>query len=69
MPNAATLIVALAAIALWIGLVLAQVPSGWIHVLLAVGTTLLVQWIALHDTPDATAVGRAVRPTGRGPGG
>jgi hypothetical protein len=47
-----TLIVALGSIALWVGLVAAQVPSGWIHLPLAVGTTLLVRWIALHDMPQ-----------------
>jgi uncharacterized membrane protein YbaN (DUF454 family) len=53
MPNSVTLIAALALIALWIGLVVAQVPSGWIHLPLAVGTTLLVRWIALHDLPES----------------
>jgi hypothetical protein len=49
MPNAVTLVVALASLALWIGLVLAQVPNGWIHLPLALGVTLLVRWIAGHE--------------------
>lgn len=47
----ATIVLALAvaALALWVGLLLSLPPSGWIHVPLAVGVTLLVRWIATKD--------------------
>jgi len=54
MPNTVTLIAALALIALWIGLVVAQLPSGWIHLPLAVGVVLLTHWIAVTEPADAT---------------
>ncbi len=44
-----TLVVAVLALVVWVGLLLALPPSGWIHVPLAVGATLLVRWIALRD--------------------
>lgn len=46
----ATLLVAIAALVLWVILLLKLPPSGWIHVPLAVGVTLLVRWIALRET-------------------
>ncbi|HZE75829.1 MAG TPA: hypothetical protein VE091_11005 [Gemmatimonadales bacterium] len=46
----ATLLVAIAALVLWVVLLLELPPSGWIHVPLAVGVTLLVRWIALRET-------------------
>jgi hypothetical protein len=45
----ATLLVAIAALVLWVVLLLELPPSGWIHVPLAVGVTLLVRWIALRE--------------------
>ncbi len=42
----ATLVLAVAAIALWVVLLFTLPPSGWIHVPLAAGVTLLVRWIA-----------------------
>lgn len=54
MPNTVMLIAALVLIALWIGLVAAQVPSGWIHLPLALGTLLLTRWIALSEPADGT---------------
>jgi hypothetical protein len=44
-----TLVVAVLALVVWVGLLLALPPSGWIHVPLAVGAILLVRWIALSD--------------------
>jgi hypothetical protein len=44
-----TLIIAIFSLALWAWLLASQPPSGWIHVPLAVGVTLLVRWIALRD--------------------
>jgi hypothetical protein len=46
----ATLLVAIAALVLWVVLLLKVPPSGWIHVPLAVGVILLVRWIALSKT-------------------
>jgi hypothetical protein len=54
MPNTVTLIAALALIALWAGLVAAQMPSGWIHLPLAVGVVLLTRWIAVTEPADAS---------------
>jgi hypothetical protein len=65
MPNTMTLIAALALIAVWIGLVAAQVPSGWIHLPLAIGTLLLTRWIALSEPADGT---RAAEHTAGGQG-
>jgi hypothetical protein len=45
----ATLLLALLSIAVWAFLVFgAGVPSGVVHLLLALGTTLLVRWWALR---------------------
>jgi hypothetical protein len=41
-----TLVAAVLALVVWVGLLLALPPSGWIHVPLAVGAILLVRWIA-----------------------
>ena len=44
-----TLLLALAAIIVWaLALVLTPVTTGMIHLLLALGTTLLVRWWALR---------------------
>jgi hypothetical protein len=45
-----TLVVALLALVVWVGLLLALPPSGWIHVPLAVGAILLVRWIATTNS-------------------
>jgi hypothetical protein len=44
-----TLLLAVAALVLWVVLLVALPPSGWLHVPLAVGVTLLVRWIATRD--------------------
>ncbi|HEU4647417.1 MAG TPA: hypothetical protein VFS33_00040 [Gemmatimonadales bacterium] len=54
MSNTVTLITALALIALWIGLVAAQIPSGWIHLPLAIGVVQLTRWIALSEPAGAS---------------
>jgi hypothetical protein len=56
----ATLFGALGSLALWAFLLATLPPSGWLHLPLAVGTTLLVRWIALSDrsTVSGTAAGR-----------
>jgi hypothetical protein len=46
----ATLLVAIAALVLWVVLLLELPPSGWLHIPLAVGVILLVRWIALRET-------------------
>jgi len=46
----ATLLVAMAALVLWVVLLLKLPPSGWLHIPLAVGVILLVRWIALRET-------------------
>ena len=47
-----TLVIALASLAAWAVLVfVAPVTSGVVHLLLAFGTTLLVRWWALRDSP------------------
>jgi len=48
-----TLVGAVLALVVWVGLLLALPPSGWIHVPLAVGATLLVQWIALRNSVNS----------------
>jgi hypothetical protein len=48
----ATLVAALVSLALWAFLLAVLPPSGWLHLPLAVGTTLLVRWIALRDQPS-----------------
>jgi len=45
-----TLIAAILMLALWLGLLLTQPPSGWLHLPLAVGATLIVRWIALRKS-------------------
>ena len=45
-----TLLVAITALVLWLVLHLELPPSGWLHVALAVGVTLLVRWIALTNS-------------------
>lgn len=45
----ATLFAAVACLGLWAFLLATQPPSGWLHLPLAVGTTLLVRWMALRD--------------------
>ncbi len=45
----ATLFVAVAFLVLWAFLLAVLPPSGWLHLPLALGTTLLVRWIALRD--------------------
>lgn len=48
-PVLATLLLAIVSIAVWAFLVFGMaVPSGTVHLLLAVGTTLLVRWWALR---------------------
>ncbi len=49
----ATLLAAVGSIVLWFVLLFTLAPSGWIHVPLAVGATLLVRWIALRDIGSA----------------
>lgn len=46
--STATLVLGVAAIGLWVVLLRTQPPSGWLHVPLAVGVTLLVRWIAIR---------------------
>jgi hypothetical protein len=48
----ATLAGALLSLALWAFLVATLPPSGWLHLPLVLGTTLLVRWIALRDQPS-----------------
>jgi hypothetical protein len=57
---------ALASLLLWAFLLAVAAPSGWLHVPLAVGTTLLVRWIALRD--DHRAHRSAPLAPGSGPG-
>jgi uncharacterized membrane protein len=45
----ATLVLGIGAIALWGVLLRTLPPSGWLHVPLAVGVTLLVRWIATRN--------------------
>jgi hypothetical protein len=47
----ATLAAAVIGVIGWAFLLATAPPSGWLHVPLAVGVTLLVRWIALRDTP------------------
>jgi hypothetical protein len=48
-----TLMIALASLAAWAVLVfVVPVTSGVVHLLLAVGATLLVRWWALRDSPS-----------------
>jgi uncharacterized membrane protein len=46
----ATIVLAVIALVLWVVLLFALPPSGWIHVPLAVGVILVVRWIATKDT-------------------
>ena len=48
-----TLPVAAASLVLWVVLLVSAPPSGWIHVPLAVGVTLLVRWIATRDSGNS----------------
>ena len=48
----ATLFAAVVSLAAWAFLLAAVPPSGWLHLPLALGTTLLVRWIALRDQPS-----------------
>ena len=49
-----TLMIALVSLVAWAVLVFAvAVTAGAVHLLLAVGTTLLVRWWALHDAGRA----------------
>lgn len=49
-----TLIVAIVCIVAWIALTFfSSITAGAIHLLLAVGTTLLVRWYALRDQQRA----------------
>ncbi len=44
-----TLLLALASLVLWVILAFVQGPKpGWVHLFLALGTTLLVRWGALR---------------------
>jgi hypothetical protein len=45
----ATLLIAIAALVLWVVLLLKLPPSGWLHVPLADGVIMLVRWIALKE--------------------
>ena len=48
-----TLVIALASLAAWVVLAfVVPVTSGAVHLLLAVGATLLVRWWALRDSPS-----------------
>jgi hypothetical protein len=47
----ATLTAAVICILGWAFLLATAPPSGWLHVPLAMGATLLVRWIALRDSP------------------
>jgi hypothetical protein len=49
----ATLFGAVASLVLWAFLLAVLPPSGWLHLPLAVGATLLVRWIALRDGVEA----------------
>jgi hypothetical protein len=54
MSLTATLVLALVSLVLWVVLAfVVPVGAGAVHLLLAAGTTLLVRWIALRDTPGA----------------
>ena len=44
-----TLLAAIGALIVWAVLMLELPPSGWLHVPLAVGVTLLVRWIAVRE--------------------
>ncbi|HEX2451737.1 MAG TPA: hypothetical protein VHJ69_11370 [Gemmatimonadales bacterium] len=44
----ATLLAAVICLLLWAFLLATAPPSGWLHLPLAIGTTLLVRWIALR---------------------
>jgi hypothetical protein len=45
----ATLGLAVAAIALWVVLLFTLPPSGWLHIPLALGVTLLVRWVGVSE--------------------
>ncbi|MGH2610047.1 MAG: hypothetical protein ACREOF_12655 [Gemmatimonadales bacterium] len=44
-----TLMAAVGSLVAWAALLVAGPANGWIHLPLAVGTTLLVRWIALRS--------------------
>jgi hypothetical protein len=52
-PQALTLALAVVALTAWVVFAfILKVGSGAIHLLLALGVTLLVRWIALRPAPD-----------------
>jgi len=55
----ATLVAAVVCVGLWAFLLAVAPPSGWLHLPLAIGTTLLVRWIALRG--EAAVSGAAPR--------
>ena len=53
MPQALTLAAAVVALVLWVVFAfILKVGPGAIHLLLALGATLLVRWIALRPSPE-----------------
>lgn len=58
MPQALTLVLAILTLAAWVVLAfILKTGSGAIHLLLAVGVTLLVRWIALLPVADRRPAG------------
>lgn len=57
----ATLAAAVICVLGWTFLLATAPPSGWLHVPLAVGVTLLVHWIALRDTRRVNEPGPGTR--------
>lgn len=51
----ATLLGAVICLVLWAFLLATVSPNGWLHLPLAIGSTLLVRWIALRSTGSAAA--------------
>lgn len=53
MPQALTLAAAVVALVLWVIFAfILKVGPGAVHLLLALGVTLLVRWIALRPSPE-----------------